>query len=644
MVRPMSFRPALPPVVLRPALASLPRFAAADRLAAPLRRTALLYLILIAALFAWGFFGAWSPLLRSIFAETTQGGLLAIVLGALLPAYAGLAVTASIVTARRRSIGLDALPLPPVSRAAAWPQALALLAAAAMAGLGLWWFWPSHAVLPAVPAREVFVAGAGAIALAFPLLVAERFFGTVARSALPEAQDLKTLLFLPVAALLAAGLFEIAAGLGFTWVYWGRLVLALYLAVVSGELALRTLGVWFMPPPEPEQARAAIGCLSAKALRPATLSPEALVETIRDKFGIDFSRSWAIAYVRGAFAPVLLGMLVFCWFLTGVTSIGLDQRGSYERFGAPVAILKPGMHLVLPWPFGTVRRVDYGVVHSVLIGADAATGGKVVPDLSTAEDMPPASANRLWDETQGADVSYVIASASGDRQSFETVSADLRVLYRIGLDDDSARRAIYRSVDPAALVSSTSGRLFARFFAAETLDGVLGENRQAIADSLQAAEQRELDRLGSGIEIVSVVVEAIHPPSGAADAYHSVQAAQIVADTSISNERGRAESTSNVARLQARQTTNQAAGFAADLTSDAEVQLLHFKADADAAKAGGKAFLLERYFADLKTALPSASLEIVDDRLKQPDLPFIDLRPPGQTPPSGTTANGDQTP
>jgi hypothetical protein len=289
----------------------------------------------------------------------------------------------------------------------------------------------------------------------------------------------------------------------------------------------------------------------------------------------------------------------------------------------------------LPWPFGTVRRLDYGVVHSVLVGYDAVPGAPAPkPDTSKAEDAPPATANRLWDEAESADVSYVIAGKAGDRQSFETVSANLRVLYRIGLDDQSAWNAVYRAVDPEALVRSTSGRLFARFFAAKTLDAVLGENREQIAQSLQAAEQVELDRLQSGIEIVSVVVEAIHPPSGAADAYHSVQAAEIVADTSISNERGRAQSTINVAELQARQMTNEAQDMASDLTSEAEDL---------AYKAGGKAFLLERYFANLKSSLGRASLEIIDDRLKQPDLPIIDLRPPMGIP-AGTAESEDQTP
>jgi regulator of protease activity HflC (stomatin/prohibitin superfamily) len=37
--------------------------------------------------------------------------------------------------------------------------------------------------------------------------------------------------------------------------------------------------------------------------------------------------------------------------------VPLDQRAVYERFGAPVRVLHPGLHLILPWPLGRLRPV-----------------------------------------------------------------------------------------------------------------------------------------------------------------------------------------------------------------------------------------------------------------------------------------------
>ena len=96
---------------------------------------------------------------------------------------------------------------------------------------------------------------------------------------------------------------------------------------------------------------------------------------------------------------MLLGLVLLAWGLSGVTRIELAERGSYERLGAPVAILHPGLYLLLPWPFGQVRRVEYGVVHAVSVGAEPGGCGCHGADTSTADgNAPPVSANRLWDQ------------------------------------------------------------------------------------------------------------------------------------------------------------------------------------------------------------------------------------------------------
>ncbi|RMU54635.1 hypothetical protein ALP29_05198, partial [Pseudomonas syringae pv. avii] len=70
-------------------------------------------------------------------------------------------------------------------------------------------------------------------------------------------------------------------------------------------------------------------------------------------------------------------------------------------------------------------------------------------------------------------------------------------------------------------------------FASRTLDELLGEERTSLADEIGRSVQADLQTLDSGVEILATVVEAIHPPAGAANAYHGVQAAQIGAQALI---------------------------------------------------------------------------------------------------------------
>ncbi|HEY4174848.1 MAG TPA: SPFH domain-containing protein [Rhodopila sp.] len=546
---------------------------------------------------------------------------------ALLISLTGTLACILIARGRQRTLTKPFSGPSPVTRAAGWPQATLILAGMSSTILTLRAFPP----LAADPAATVpGWSGLAVLILlpAFLTLVCERLIVAESPDRFPESVRLAALLRIPAFTLLLLAARAAAAGFGWTLGAWPAHLLALLLTAVTAELALRAISVWFLPLPAPESARAAIGSVLASLLQPGALRPTAMAQQMRARLGIDVTQSWAVAYVRAALPPVLLGLLVLAWGLTGVTRIGIAERGVYERFGDPVAVIPPGLHILLPWPFGRIRRVEFGVVHAVSIGSGPG-GAKLVKDTSTADGPPPLSANRLWDEQSGTDSAYLIASRGAGQQSFETVSANIRVLYRIGLDDASARSALYDLVSPDTIVQSLADRLLARFFVDRTLDQVLGARREQVADNLRAALQAQLDARRSGVQVVAVIVESIRPPSGAAVAYRGVQAAQIIASTRSAEETGRAFGSLSVAARDAHNLNDQAQALAAELVGAARSDRWQADADTLAYRDGGRAFLLERYFGNLRGAFGhDAGLEIIDSRLDRSEAPMIDLRPP----------------
>jgi len=609
-------------------------FVAARRLVRPLASLTVLTVIVAACVFVW--FGPDRP---PRFADLDAPGLAGIVSGSLLLAALGLAACLIITRTRQRGIPPRDLLGAQISvrHRPRWPDVLLVLAftGAAAGAVVVDWLWPLPALARASPAESHaltattgFAVASASLLLAAPWLLAERYFAGVPAGSLPEVEDLRQLLFLPVVFLGAEALLELAAALGFGPLPLARVGLAALLLAVCGELALRVLATCFLPPPESGQARAPIASVLAGILRGRALSPASVAQTVRSQFGMDFSRSWALHFMRAACLPVVLLMLMFCWFLTGVTRVDLNQRGSYERLGLPVAMLQPGLHLLLPWPFGKVRMVDQGVIHAVPVSYTNHSAVPAVADHASAEGNPPASANRLWDSDLPSDVAYIIASDDLDHQSFQTVTASVRVLFRIALNDAAARAALYREADPTALVHALAGRMLVQLFASQTLPNLLSGSQAVLATEMQRRLQRMLSGLNSGIEIVSVVIEAIHPPAGAASAYRAVQAAQIEAATEIAAERGRAKTTASIARLNAHNAIDEATALAAGTVSKAQVDLTDISADDGPYRAAPRPFLLERYFSDLQAALRGVPLEIVDHRLSGASLPTIDLRPP----------------
>jgi regulator of protease activity HflC (stomatin/prohibitin superfamily) len=570
-----------------------------------------------------------SPLL----VEMARARLAALPLAALLAGVAGLAGTLAVARARwraetfapavtwRRRIVLSAGSLMAVRKAARWPQALLVTPLAAL-GIAAALLFPAGDPAAPVTQQAAWLLGGGFLVLCFPLLVAERLLAAVPPTQLPEAPWLRALAFVAVLAFAAAGVLELAAGFGLPWLA-ARLatLLALLPAAVAAELAGRAMGRCFLPPPPADTAHGAANSILARLLAEGAAA-RGLAEPMRRHLGIDFARSWALAYVRAAFAPLALLLVLLAWGLSGVAIVPLDQRAVYERFGAPVRVLPPGIHLMLPWPFGRVRAVEFGPVHEL------ALKGVSSPDRVAAEAVPPPQADRLWEQENPAEAWFLVAAVRERQQGFQMVSADIRLFWRVGLTDADALHAAYGAVDPAGLLRQSAGRVAAAFFAARTLDESLGENREAMAGALRTNVQRDLDAAGVGLELSAVVIEALHPPGGAAGAYHAVQAAQIDADASISAERGRAFATLAEQRQAATGLLRRATAGAEETLSAARADATRFAADRDADHGGVPPYRMERRLSALQTVLTAGPLTVLDHRIPPVAVPLLDFRPP----------------
>lgn len=466
------------------------------------------------------------------------------------------------------------------------------------------------------------VAAALGLLLAFALLVLERQFAQAPAVEWPEAGALARLVRVAIVVQVLSALCLLFSGPQSLWPARLLTLLGLLPALVAAELLLRALLSLFSPRRDSLEPRLVATSFIAGLLRWPPQPLLALQDELHNRFGIDLRQIWAFSYMRRAFAPVLLVVLAVGWLLSGVSEVPLQGRGIYERFGKPVEVFGPGLHVGLPWPLGRVLAVENGVVHELATSVDAAAGA----EPESAEGLPPASANRLWDASHVNEKSQVIASSSGDRQGFQVVNMDVRFVYRIGLSDQAALAATYNSADVPTLIRSTASRVLVHDFASRTLDGLLGEQRTALAEDIGRAVQADLQRLDSGVEILATVVEAIHPPAGAANAYHAVQAAQISAQALISRERGAASEQANQAQLQASVVQDQAQASAQEIQAGARAADLRFSAERQAYAQAGRAFVLEQYLAQLSQGLARAKLLVLDHRLGGNSAPTLDLR------------------
>jgi regulator of protease activity HflC (stomatin/prohibitin superfamily) len=477
---------------------------------------------------------------------------------------------------------------------------------------------------PAALGLSATVGAALALLLAFGLLVLERQLTQEGSAQWPEAGALAQLTRVAIISLILGALCLLFGNETSVWPVRLAVLIGLLPGLVAFELLLRAVLSLFSPRRDRLEPALLARSFVADLLRWPPQPLLALQHELHNRFGIDLRQIWAFTYMRRAFLPVLGVVAIVGWSLTGVHEIPLQGRGIYERFGKPVAVFGPGLHTGLPWPLGRVISVENGVVHELATSVGE-TSAPVQAD--PAEGPAPITANRLWDASHVNDKSQVIASSRADKQSFQIVNMDVRFVYRIGLDDQAALAATYNSADVPTLIRSTASRILVHDFASRTLDGLLGEDRVGLAEDIGRAVQADLKKLDSGVEILATVVEAIHPPAGAANAYHGVQAAQIGAQALIARERGAAAEATNQARLQASMARDQATANAREINATAKAADLKFAAEKKAYASAGQAFVLEQYLDQLSQGLANARLLVLDHRLGgSSNAPTIDLR------------------
>ncbi len=225
------------------------------------------------------------------------------------------------------------------------------------------------------PEGLLLAVGGAMLVLAFPVLVLERSCAAIPAAALAEAAGLAAL-------LRAVLLVQIALGTGAhaTRRWLCRRDLAGF------SVRRRWSCCW----PRSSCCVASPPCscrrLSHVRRRPAwwppvsdlhPLRPASVNQAVTRHWGIDLSRSWALGFVGRAVLPIGLLLAVLAWGLTGLVALPLDQRAVYERFGRPVAVVGPGLHLLLPWPLGVSRRVELGVLHELTLRAGT---GRLSPE------------------------------------------------------------------------------------------------------------------------------------------------------------------------------------------------------------------------------------------------------------------------
>ncbi|MEM6898303.1 MAG: protease modulator HflK [Pseudomonadota bacterium] len=286
---------------------------------------------------------------------------------------------------------------------------------------------------------------------------------------------------------------------------------------------------------------------------------------------VSLALSPVLAIARSAGKRILLLKLglISVYAVSGFTIIEADQVGVVMRFGEitrssgqPV-IHSPGILFAMPKPFDQVYKIEVDRVETIVLSELAPPSRMQLPSEQKERSEKGAIATTVFNEPSATidpeSQGYVL---TGDRN---IMHLHVTARYRIS---DPVRFTFYMS-NPKETLRSALLESTIKTSGAAQLDDLLGTGRDRFASAVSEDAQFRLDRIGVGIEIVSMEFENLSPPEQVIASFDAVQSAYIEAQTQTQNAKAYAAETVPAAQAQAKQITDLAKASATAQVSTA---------------------------------------------------------------------------
>ncbi|MFZ1946792.1 MAG: FtsH protease activity modulator HflK [bacterium] len=268
-----------------------------------------------------------------------------------------------------------------------------------------------------------------------------------------------------------------------------------------------------------------------------------------------------VAWLRRGrrYAFLAAGLALALWLGSGFYSVVPGDTGIVFRFGRIAkAAVRPGLHFHRPFPIERVAKLPTQVVRRVEIGFRTA-GDSLGTDTAYQWESRHQTGNYI--KRVDESLMFTGDESIADINSVVQYRVSQPAKYLLAIEDGER---FVRCLTEAALMSISSQI---------ALEDMLTTQRRDIEESAKSAVQGLLDQAGSGIEIVSLRLQDVHPPIEVVDAFRDVASARedmhaiinragAYADSLIPQARGQAEEMITLAGAERNEAVEHATGEA----------------------------------------------------------------------------------
>ena len=292
----------------------------------------------------------------------------------------------------------------------------------------------------------------------------------------------------------------------------------------------------------------------------------------------------------------ILGVLLVVWIIPGTFYfVEPDEEGVVVTFGKFSRITTPGMHFKFPSPIEHASTPKVKKIRRAEIGFRTTQGGGL--------QKVPAESLMLTGDQNIIDINLVVQYKVMDSVAY---------LFNV--------QRVHK------LVRSTTETVVRGIVGSRKIDEALTTGKAAIQISAQEQIQALLDKHKSGVQIVTIQLQDVHPPEQVASAFKDVVSAREDKQRMINEAQGYRNSVIPEARGQAAQIVRASEAYREEKVSMAQGDGQRFVLQYNEYKKAPEITRKRIYLETMEEVLPSMQKFVMGNN-KQGVLPILPLRP-----------------
>ena len=310
----------------------------------------------------------------------------------------------------------------------------------------------------------------------------------------------------------------------------------------------------------------------------------------------DFNKIKHIQIKLPNFSSIIV-ILLLAWLASGIYIISPQEVGIVKRFGKYVYTVGPGPHWHIPYPVETVIKPAVTKVYRMEIGF------RTIPNSEPPRyrDIPLES--------------YML---TGDAN---IVKAEFIVQFKI----KDPVQFVFNVKKPWTTVFKASEAAMREIIGENDIDSVLTTGKSKVQNDCRILLQKILDKYNTGVEILTVQLQDVHPPEEVINAFKDVASAKEDMERYINEAQGYRNDIIPKAKGEAAEIINSALAYKQMLIKKATGETERFKEVLKEYK-NAKSITKKRiYIETMEDILKNSKKIIIDKKAATQILPLLNL-------------------